>query len=105
MCSTLFLDRLSITITGNSEIPKNKTAQLTAMADGISTDVNNFKYQWKKRGSDSFPDKVSGVNTSVLTIPKFKKSDEGQYYCIVTNEWNRSVESNSANLAVFGTLL
>ena len=98
-----FLDLLTITITGNLEIPENKTAKLTAMADGIRTDTNSFKYQWRKRDSDSFPDKVSVVNISVLTIPKFNKSDEGQYYCIVTNEWDRSVESNSVNLTVSGT--
>ena len=98
-------DLLSITITENLVIAENKTAQLTAMANGISTGVNNFKYQWRKRDSDSFPDKVSGVNTSVLTIPNVVESDGGQYYCIVTNEWDRSGESNSATLTVFGTYI
>ena len=97
------LDLLSIAITKNFEIAENKTAWLTAMADGISSHVSNFKYQWRKRDSNGFPDKVSGVNTSVLIIPEAAKSDEGQYYCIVTNEWGNSVESNNATLTVFGT--
>ena len=94
---------MSITITKNLEIAENKAAQLTAMADGISSNVSNFNYQWRKRDSNGFPDKVSGVNTLVLIIPEAAKSDEGQYYCIVTNEWGNSVESNNATLTVFGT--
>ena len=107
MYATLILstDLLSVTITENLVIAENKTAQLTAMANGISTGVNNFKYQWRKRDSDGIPDKVSGVNASVLTIPNVDKSDEGQYYCIVTNEWGNSVESNNATLTVFGTYI
>jgi len=45
---------------------------------------------------------VSGVDRTVLTIHNLVKSDEGQYYCIVTNEWNRSVESNDVTLTVEG---
>ena len=63
--------------------------------------MNNFTYQWKKRGSD-LPDKASGVNGTELTIPNAAKSDEGQYYCIVTNEWGRSVESGNIMLTVKG---
>ena len=59
-------------------------------------------YQWRKRDGD-LPDKVSGVNREVLTIPNVAESDEGQYYCIVTNEWGRSVESNDGSLTVEGT--
>ena len=43
-----------------------------------------------------------GVNGEILTIPNVLESDEGQYYCIVTNEWNRNVESDEVTLAVFG---
>ena len=60
-------------------------------------------YQWKKRGSDSrLPDKVLGVSGEILTIPNALESDEGQYYCIVTNQWNRSVKSNEVTLTVEG---
>ena len=60
-------------------------------------------YQWMKRGSDSFPEKVSGVNRDVITIPNVLETDEGHYYCIVTNEWGRSVQSDDVILAVEGT--
>ena len=97
----LFVDQLAITINPNNLIiGKDKPAQFTTTASGIN--MNNFKYQWRKRDSNSLPDKVSGVNGTVLIIPDCNKSDEGQYYCIVTNEWNRSVESDNAILTVFG---
>jgi len=47
---------------------------------------------------------VLGVNGTVLTIPNVLESDNGQYYCTVTNEWNRSVESNNVTLATYGML-
>ena len=98
-----FTDQLSISITPNNlMIGKGTTAEFTAMATGISTDDNNFIYQWRKRDSSSLPEKVSGINESVLTIPDVLESDEGQYYCTVTNEWNRSVESNNVALTIYG---
>ena len=97
---------MNIDITPNNLlIGKGTTAQFNATTSGISTDENNFVYQWKKRGSESFPNKVSGVNGMVLTIPNVLESDEGQYYCIVTNEWDRSVESDNATLTTYGMLL
>ena len=59
-------------------------------------------YQWRKRDGD-LPDKVLGVNRKVLTNPNVIESDEGEYYCIVSNEWGRSVESNDGSLTVEGT--
>jgi len=61
-------------------------------------------YQWWKRDSDSLPDKVSGSNKTVLKIPNVLDSDEGQYYCVVTNEWSRSAKSNYVTLSIFGWL-
>ena len=101
-----FTDQLSISITpSNLMIGKGTTAEFTAMATGISTNDNNFIYQWRKRNNSSLPEKVSGINESVLTIPDVLESDEGQYYCIVTNEWNRSVESNNVALTIYGTYI
>ena len=77
-------------------------AEFTAVATGISTNKNKFAYQWRKRDSDSLPDKVLGVNETVLTIPNVRGPDEGQYYCIVTNEWGTRVESNEVTLSIFG---
>ena len=83
-------------------IGEGKTAKITVIATGISTNENNFEYQWRKRNGNGFPDKVSGINESVLTIPNILESDNGQYYCTVTNEWDRSVESDNVTLTVYG---
>ena len=99
----IFTDHLSVSLASkNSVIGKGSSVQFNAIISGVSVDGSNFMYQWKKRGSNSFPDKVSGVNGEVLTIPDVLESDEGQYYCIVTNEWSRSVESNDVTLTVYG---
>ena len=101
----IFTDNLSISIESkNLVIGKGNTAYFNATASGVSTDKSNFMYQWRKKGSNSFPDKVSGINGPVLTIPSVAESDEGQYYCTVTNEWSRSVESDDATLIVYGML-
>ena len=97
---------MAISLTPNNlSIGKRTTAQFTAVATGISTNESNFIYQWRKRNSDSFPDKVSGVNGEVLTIPNVLESDEGQYYCIITNEWGTSVESDNVTLTTYGKLI
>ena len=83
-------------------IGNGTVANFTAIATGISTIENNFMYQWKKRDSDYLPSKVSGVNGTVLVIPSVAETDEGQYYCIVTNEWGRSVRSDDVTLSIFG---
>ena len=67
--------------------------------------MNRFTYQWSKKGSDSLPNKASGVNGTVLTIPNLLKSDEGRYYCTVTNEWGRSKQSNDVTLNVEGSYM
>ena len=81
-------------------IGERGTANLTAIARGVN--MRSFMYQWRKRGSSSLPNKVSGVNGAVLTIPNLVKSDEGKYYCIVTNEWGNSVRSDDVTLTVQG---
>ena len=65
--------------------------------------MNNFTYQWRKRGSNQVPNKALGINELMLSIPNLMKSDEGQYYCTVTNEWGRSMESDNVMLIVKGT--
>ena len=83
-------------------VGEGSIATITVMATGIHTNENNFKYQWRKRNGNNFPDKVSGINESVLIIPNVLESDNGQYYCIVTNEWDTNVESDNVTLTVFG---
>ena len=83
----------------NLLIGKRRTAQFIVIASGIRTNGSNFIYQWRKRDSN---DTLSGASEAELIIPSVTESDEGQYYCIVTNEWGRSVETKSVSLAVFG---
>ena len=85
------------------EIGKGGTTRFTATASGIKTNNDIFRYQWMKRGSKSLPDKVLGVNETVLIIPNITESDEGLHYCVVTNEWDRSLRSNDVNFTVYGT--
>ena len=83
------------------DIGKGRTANLTVMATGVSTKETHFKYQWR-RNDTGFPDKVSSINESMLIIPDVSESDAGQYYCTVTNEWDRSVNSEFVTLTVYG---
>ena len=89
----------------NSLIGRGRPAEFTAVASGISTNESNFMYQWRKRDSNGLSNTVPGANGAVLIIPSVSVSDRGQYYCIVTNEWGRSVESDNVSLAVFGTYI
>ena len=75
------------------DIGKGRSTHLTVVTTGISTKESSFKYQWR-RNDTGFPDKVSSINESMLIIPDVSESDAGQYYCTVTNEWNRSVDSD-----------
>jgi len=97
-------DQLSV-IVGPSDaaFSEGDTAQFTAMARGIRT--TNFTYVWGKRGTSRLPNKVIGINGPALTIPNLVDSDEGLYYCVVTNEWNSSVISDDIALAVEGICL
>ena len=102
---SFYTDQLTISIMHDElVIGKGTTATFIAMASGINTSESNFMYQWSKRDSDSLPDKVLGVNDSVLIIPNVTESDGGRYYCTVTNEWDRSVRSDEVSLSIFGML-
>ena len=86
-------------------IGKGRPAEFTAVASGISTNESSFMYQWRKRDSNGLSNTVPGANGTVLIIPSVSESDRGQYYCIIRNEWGRSVESDNVSLAVFGTYI
>ena len=99
--SAMYTDQLSISVTPtNPVVGESGTVQFTTTASGINK--KNFVYQWRKRGCSSLPNKVSGVNGAVLTIPSLVKSDEGVYYCNVTNEWHNSKRSDDVTLTVQG---
>ena len=92
---------MTISVTPSSvEITEKETAQFNAAADGINR--MNFMYQWKKRDNHFLPSKILGVDDTLLRIPDLRMSDQGIYYCTVTNEWNRIVESDDVTLIVTG---
>ena len=77
----------------------------TAKFNITASSIGRLSYQWKKRGDDQLPSKVLGNDTSILRIPNLDKSDEGQYYCIVTTLWNASSQSDFVNLTVQGKFI
>ena len=79
-------------------LAKGNMLQLNITADGPRK--NNFVYQWKKRGSNSLPNGVSGEDTSKLTISSVVSSDSGSYYCVITNQWGNMTTSNDATVTV-----
>ena len=93
------VDMLSISVTPSGTVVRNEgeTVRLTATASGIS-ETNVFEYQWRKRG---LTDEVLDSNP-MLVISDLSTSDEGDYYCNVTNEWGRSIRSNATILIVEG---
>ena len=98
-----YIDQLSIRITSphNPVISEGGTVTFIAISSGI-TDKKELIYLWEKDSKNKLPDKVIGHNSTKLTIPNLKKSDEGQYYCTVTNEWDNSVKSEYITLTIHG---
>ena len=92
---------MSVNVTPNNLlIGKGGTAQFNVTANSIGA----LRYQWKKRGINVLPEKVLGEDTPALKIPNLDKSDGGEYYCIVTNMWNRTMESDTVILTVYGMI-
>ena len=77
-------------------VTKGDAAEFTATAS--DRDTTKFTYQWKKWGKGHL---LYG-STKKLTISNITKSDGGQYYCIVTNEWGSSVKSSKVFLIFEG---
>ena len=102
-CVALFVGFVTITsvIPNNLLIAEGGTAQFNITAISIG----ELSYQWKKRNVNRLPEKVLGEDTPVLRIPNLDKSDEGLYYCIVTNVLNISAESINITLTVYGRLV
>ena len=97
----LYVDLLAVSIVSSDVvINKGGTVQFVASASGVGT----LSYQWAKRGVEKLPAKVIGQNTSILEIPNVITSDEGQYYCVVTNVWERNLESSNVSLKIYGML-
>ena len=101
-CIITFIDYIIITSHPESDVTlaNGNRLRLSLIADGPGK--NNFKYQWKKRGSNSLPNRVSGEDTSKITISLVTPSDSGSYYCVVTNQWGNMTTSNDATVTVLG---
>ena len=101
--ASCYVDMLTISVVPSGIVMpiEGETLHLTAIASGINK-TNVFEYQWRKRGSDNLPDKIISVNEDMLVIPNLSISDEGDYYCNVTNEWGRSVISNATIIYIKG---
>ena len=99
----VFIDELAIRITSahNPIISGGGTVTFIVEANGI-TDKKQLIYLWEKKGRNKLPDKVVGHRSTMLTIPNLMETDEGQYYCTVTNEWGNSVRSGYVTLTVQG---
>ena len=51
-----------------------------------ATGTEPLNYQWgHKTGDGNEVERIPAANSSTLSIPKVKKSDEGSYHCIVSN--------------------
>ena len=79
---------------------ERSTVNFTAVV--YSRYKSNFAYQWQKEGKRRLPNKISRFNGSVLVIPHVVESDEGRYYCNVTNEWGRTIISEDVTLSIVG---
>ena len=101
-CIITFIDYIVITSHPESDVTlaKGNRLHLSLITDGPGK--NNFVYQWKKRGSNSLPNRVNGKDTSQITITSVTLSDSGSYYCVVTNQWGNMTTSNDATVTVLG---
>ena len=86
----------TLTIQPSSQsVDLTQTTTFTCSATGY-----NVSYKWTI-GSESFPSKVTGINTNTLVIPDVRSSDDNTYTCAASNEGG-SVSSNGAKLTVTG---
>ena len=100
LISCIYADKLFINATSPDQvIGEGETVWFTITASGIN--MRNFDYKWEKRGGQ-FSDRVRGINSTTLIIRSTLLSDEGQYYCNVTNEWGNSIRSDDITLTVEG---
>ena len=93
-------DELSIIVSPlNQTVSEGGVATFTTTATGIKT--REFEYEWFKVIEEDLI-KV-GMNKQ-LTINNVRIEDKGNYYCVVTNEWNKTKESRRVQLSVNGKM-
>ena len=71
---------------------------LTCSSEGFQSE--NFIYLWINSSDHLVYTEASSSDTSSLIFPAVGLSDAGEYRCIVQNEWEQQVMSNTANLQV-----
>ena len=64
----------------------------TATVDGVGKD--KFTYKWKYNDED-----INGETAHTLIITNPKESDEGEYVCVVSNEYKDEAKSKPVTLA------
>ena len=83
----------------DKDICVNEAVSFTVTATGTEP----FSYQWFLASDQPLSDdedNISGSTESTLEISPAKLSDAGGYYCIVTDNFNNSTQSNTATLVV-----
>ena len=73
-------------------------------AEATGTEPLSYQWQWKpvmecRKWKPCDVDKFVGADSSLVTIPRVQKSNEGSYRCIITNCAGNQT-SNPANLTV-----
>ena len=80
---------MSITLSKDT----NGAATLTATVDGIGKE--NFTYKWKYNDEE-----ISNQITSALSVTNPNEDDDGEYVCIVSNEYGDEAVSNTVKLTM-----
>ena len=102
LISCIYADKLFINATSRDRvIGEGGIARFNITASGVN--MEKFVYRWGKR-EGQVSDRAHGRSRKRLTIRNVLESDEGQYYCNVTNEWGNSVRSDVVTLTVEGML-
>ena len=110
LTSIFFLTHITLTytadpptITSHPETQENiipsKKVRFTVEASG--TQPLSFHWQWKSTGNAEWQpvpldmERFQGTDTAMLTITSVQKSDEGEYYCNVSNCAGREMSEPS----------
>ena len=96
----MFADSFTVSQNPKYVVAINSSVTLSATAEGPGHD--HFRYHWKKIGSNSLPSIANGQDTPNLVIAPTAISDNGSYYCMVTNQWANTVRSNDGLVLVLG---
>ena len=87
-----------MTVTPSSQsVEVTHTAIFTTTVSGVG--VENFTYQWRHNGTN-----ITGKTGDTLMITNVMETDNGDYECIVTNQYGDSDKSDVVILMVTSEL-